>query len=493
VSSALAKNAPEAPAGRRPWSLAARLTAWYAGATFLLLLAATGFLYWVLTDNLEREDDEFLADRVQVFRTQLRDRPADLRRDGAGDWTVRQNAPIYLRLLDAGGRVLLETPGMSADLAPQLFPPPVAVEAPPGRGVEVETPAGQSYRLLAALVADPAGGPPRLLQAAFDRTAEEALLARYRRNLAVVLVLALAACTLVGHRIARRSLRPVAEIAATARHIRATHLRERIDVRGFPAELSLLARTFNEMLGRLEEAFERLARFSADIAHELRTPVNNLRGEAEVALSRPRSPEEYREVLASALEEYARLTRLIDSLLFLARAESPAARVDRERLDLGRELALVRDFYEAAAAEAGVTLRLDVAGSLFADMDRTLLQQAVGNLVANALAHTPAGGTVTLSAAREGEAVHVEVADTGSGIAPEHLPHVFDRFYRAEAARAASAAGRVGLGLALVKSIAALHQGTATIRSTLGKGTHVRLVLPCRAAAEVRELKGPEL
>src|SRR5262249_55549846 len=194
------KIAPEA--GRSLSSLAARLTAWYAAWTFLLLLTATGFLYWVLTDNLEREDDEFLADRVQVFRNQLRDRPVALKRDGVGDWTVRQNAPIYLRLLDANGMVLLETAGMSADLTPVLFPTPAAVDAPPGRGVEVETAAGRSYRLLAALVADPAGGPAHLLQAAFDRTAEEQLLARYRRNLAVVLVLALAACALVGHRIA---------------------------------------------------------------------------------------------------------------------------------------------------------------------------------------------------------------------------------------------------------------------------------------------------
>jgi two-component system heavy metal sensor histidine kinase CusS len=199
-----------------------------------------------------------------------------------------------------------------------------------------------------------------------------------------------------------------------------------------------------------------------------------------VALHRPRSPEEYREVLVSALEEYARLSRLIDSLLFLARAESSAGRIARERLDVGRELTTVRDFYEATAAEAGIALRLEAAEGIVAELDRTLLQQAVGNLVANALAHTPSGGTVTLAAARHADAVQVEVADTGAGIAPEHLPHVFDRFYRAEAARTASATGRVGLGLALVKSIATLHGGTVTIASIRGQGTRVGLVLPCR-------------
>src|SRR5262249_7366571 len=146
--------------------------------------------------------------------------------------------------------------------------------------------------------------------------------------------------------------------AETTRRIRSTTLHERVELAGLPAELSVLAGTFNEMLDRLEESFTRLARFSADIAHELRTPVNNLRGEAEVALGKARAPEEYREVLGSCLEECGRLSRIIDSLLFLARAESPETQIAREWIDVGRELAVVRDFYEAAAGEAGVTLRL---------------------------------------------------------------------------------------------------------------------------------------
>ena len=246
---------------------------------------------------------------------------------------------------------------------------------------------------------------------------------------------------------------------------------------GLPAELLALADTFNEMLDRLEESFGRLARFSTDIAHELRTPVNNLRGEVEVALGKPRGPEEYRDVLGSCLEECGRLARLIDSLLFLARAESPQAPVAREPLDVGRELATIRAFYEAAAAEAGVTLAVAAPDGVVAALDRTLFQRAVGNLVANALAHTPAGGSVTLRAAADGDRLRVEVADTGSGIAPEHLPHVFDRFYRADPARA-TADGRVGLGLAIVKSIAELHGGTAAVVSTPGQGTRVTLRFP---------------
>jgi two-component system heavy metal sensor histidine kinase CusS len=211
------------------------------------------------------------------------------------------------------------------------------------------------------------------------------------------------------------------------------------------------------MLDRLEESFKRLARFSADIAHELRTPVNNLRREAEVALGKSRSAEGYREVLGSCLEECARLSRIIDSLL-----------------------------YEAAAAEAGVTLRLICSDGMVANLDRTLFQRAVGNLVANALAHTPAGGIVTVAAGREDGAVTVNVTDTGCGIPEAHLPHVFDRFYRVDDARS-TATGGVGLGLAIVKTIAGLHHGSAMIKSEVGKGTRVTLAFPYGGSADARK------
>ncbi len=174
------------------------------------------------------------------------------------------------------------------------------------------------------------------------------------------------------------------------------------------------------------------------------------------------------------------MSGLIDSLLFLARAEDPKTEVEREPLDVGRELAAVQEFYGAAAAEAGVNLAVQAPAGLVADLNRPLFQRAVGNLVANALAHTPADGTVTLAARCDGEAVCVEVADDGRGIAAEHLPHLFDRFYRVDPSRS-SAAGHVGLGLAIVKSIAELHRGSVAVASEVGRGTRVTLRLPAAA------------
>jgi two-component system heavy metal sensor histidine kinase CusS len=322
-----------------------------------------------------------------------------------------------------------------------------------------------------------AAGDSWIVHVAMDRTLEEELLRNYRKGLAFVLCLALLFCTIVGYQIAKRGMRPVHKIAAAARQIRSTTLGERIDGRGLPAELSTLADTFNGMLDRLQNSFERLTRFSADIAHELRTPVNNLRGEVEVALGRSRTPDEYRDVLGSALEECERLAQLIDSLLFLARAERPETSVVKERVDIGNELATVREYYEVAAADAGVQLDVDVATPLTADVDRTLLQRAVSNLVANAVAHTPPGGRVRLASFRDNGRVVIEVADSGAGIPANHLPHVFDRFYRVDDARS-SKSGGVGLGLAIVKSIAAMHGGSAAIESMPGKGTTVRLEFP---------------
>lgn len=472
--------APDAarPAPRRSWSLAARLTAWYAGSAFLLILAAVGFLYWMLARSLDRQDDNQIADQVRVLKDLLAERPGDLvavRQEAEEEFQSRQHTRVYVRLLDAGGRVLVETPGMANLLDPTAFPPPATDFR---RGSDRRSPDGTPFRVMSVrLAGDTPGGPEYVVQAAMDHGSEAALLAEYRRNLWVVLAAGLAVCVVAGHRIARRGLRPVRLVTDTARRIEPTNLGERIAADGLPAELLDLADTFNRMLDRLERSFTRLGQFSADIAHELRTPVNNLRGEVEVALGKPRTPGQYRELLASNLEEYVRLARLIDSLLFLARAENPHPQVGRDGLDVGTELATVCEFYEAVAGEKGVTLVVAVGSPVRAWLNRPLFQRAVCNLVENALRYTPVGGTVTLSAAASGGAVTVAVADTGSGIAPAHLPHVFDRFYRADPAR--SSEGRnVGLGLPIVKSIADLHGGTVTAASEVGRGTRVALTFP---------------
>jgi two-component system heavy metal sensor histidine kinase CusS len=468
------------------WSLAARLTAWYALSSFTLIMTATGLLYWALADSLNHEHDLFLADKVHVIRELLRHRPAsenELKEEVEASWAPRQYAQVFVRILDLNGHVMVESPGMAERLPSPLFPPPSHFEDTLPQGVDVSSKSGRPYRIIAAEAAvGPSPEPTRLIQVALNTVPERALLAGFRRRLWIVLSAALLVCLGVGYEIARQGIRPINKIAATARRVGSATLHERIDVRGLPGELSALAGTFNAMLDRLEDAFARLSRFSADIAHELRTPVNNLRGQTEVALSRARTPAEYRDTLSSALEETVRLSRIIEALLFLARAEDPRSQVETESLDITTELESVREFYDAAAADAGIDLRVQGYPNLHADLDRTLFQRAVGNLGANALAPTPSGGSVTISLAPEPDRVRIEVADTGVGIPPEHLPHILDRFYRADAARSTSPSagpgGNVGLGLAIVRSIAALHGGSLDITSQMNQGTRVTLRFP---------------
>jgi two-component system heavy metal sensor histidine kinase CusS len=236
------------------------------------------------------------------------------------------------------------------------------------------------------------------------------------------------------------------------------------------------------MLDRLEESFERISRFSADIAHDLRTPVNNIRGEAEVALARARSAEEYRNVIESFLEEAVRLSALIGDLLFLARTESPLTHLRREPVDVGELLGGVREYYEASAADGGVSLTTTVADKpVIAEADRTLLQRAVGNLVSNALANTLPGGEVQLGTSADSSTIRIEVSDTGVGIPAEALPRVFDRFFRVDSSRSQGSGG-TGLGLSIVQSILLLHGGNVQIWSQPGQGTRVTLHMPASCA-----------
>lgn len=470
-----------ASATQRPRrTLAFRLSAAYSLAGLMLVILATASLYIVLRTELDRSTELFLADKLHVLRTMLRERPDDedaLREEIELESAARRYQQFYIRLLDEQGVQIMTTPGMAeqldlGQLASQTQGRFESSMAMAGRH-------GRPFRVTSATVA--VGTPPThsdTVQIAIDVSQEEALLVRYRLWFWGILLVTSVLFPLVGYRIARHGIRPVEEIAATARRITSTNLRERIESEGYPSELAALAGTFNEMLGRLEESFERVSRFSADIAHDLRTPVNNIRGEAEVALARPRTAGEYRDVLESSLEEAVRLSELIGDLLFLARAESPLTEVHREDVIIGELLTTVRDYYEASANDAGILLVLnDRAEPLSAELDRSLMLRAVSNLVSNSIAHTPPGGIVTLAASDEDAAMRIEVSDTGVGIPAEALPRVFDRFFRVDPSRS-KASGGTGLGLAIVQSILALHGGSAEITSQLGRGSRVTLRVP---------------
>jgi len=473
-----------APVSRLWGTLAFRLTAGYALAGLFLVTFAIVSLYLVLVSELDKSTDLFLADKVHVLRTMLRERPGDrdaLREEVELETAARRYERFYIRLLDDRNTPIMMTPGMADQL--DLAQLASQTQSRPDRTIRMEGRDGHSFRVASASA--PVGSPATrtdTLQIAIDVSQKEALLARYRFWFWAILLATFVIFPLVGYQIARHGIRPVEEMATTARHISSTNLRERILPEGYPFELASLADTFNQMLDRLEESFERISRFSADIAHDLRTPVNNIRGEAEVALARARGAGEYRDVIESCLEEAVRLSDLIGDLLFLARAESPLSHLRRERVDVGELLGGVREYYEVSAADGEVSLTTTVADKpVIAELDRTLLQRAVGNLVSNALAHTPPGGAVVLGTSADFSTLRIEVSDTGVGIPVEALPKVFDRFFRVDSSRFQGSGG-TGLGLAIVKSIALLHGGNVEISSQPGQGTRVTLHMPVSRA-----------
>jgi two-component system heavy metal sensor histidine kinase CusS len=311
------------------------------------------------------------------------------------------------------------------------------------------------------------------LQVAQDRSSD----AQVEKNFALLFIAVLAggvlASALIAIIVTRRGLQPLRQMTQSFGRIGPDHLKEHISSAGWPRELQPLAIAFDEMLKRLDDSFTRLSQFSADLAHELRTPIANMLGEAQVALTRDRTAADYRETIESSVAECERLSRIVDNLLFVARVDAAREPVAWKRFDARAAVEKIAAFYQTLAEDHHVTISCSGDGQIYADPD--LFERAVGNLLDNALRFTPEHGSIRIALSKHNNAFEVAISDTGSGIAPEHLPRVFDRFYRAESSRGSDGAG---LGLALVKSIVDLHGGSATIESEIGRGTTVKLTFP---------------
>jgi heavy metal sensor kinase len=276
---------------------------------------------------------------------------------------------------------------------------------------------------------------------------------------------------------AKRVLKPVQSIALAARRIEVSHLNQRIPLLGSGDEFDQLATTFNETFSRLENAVGEMKQFTASIAHELRTPLTTLRGEAEIALLHSQSTEDFQRVLYSQLEEFQKLTRLIDQLLTLARAEAGEFRLQRAIVPIDPLLKYIVDSLALLASEKGVSLVLEPGPGIVVRGDKEWLERALLNLLDNAIKYTPAGGRVTVRTANESSGVKIEIEDTGQGIPSAALPRVFERFYRADPARDKAVEG-VGLGLSLVKWIVEAHGGTIEAASHPGNGSRFTILLP---------------
>ena len=454
-------------------SISSQLVLLFTLAGALLLFCGLGLLYWFVVQHGVEEDNESLADKSSAVRADLK------RTDGPHIMTEELGAPrprervtYWVRLLDSTGATLAETPGMNSFLSAQAFP-----EAENPSGTELNPRVVQIADKLLALLAtrEEVAGQSYIIQLAQDRSVDEQFTKRFGLLVIAVLVGGSLVSALIALTVTRRGLRPLGEITRSLERTGPTRLHERVEPSAWPRELQPLAIAFDQMLDRLEDSFTRLSQFSADLAHELRTPVANLRGEAEVALTRPRTADEYREVIESSVAECERLSSIIDNLLFLARAEAAQGLAERTSFDGRAAIEKIAVYFRTVAEERHVTIRCLGDGEIYADA--LLFSRAVSNLVENALRFTPDGGKIEITLARDAAATLITVHDDGPGIAAEHLPRIFDRFFRADSSRSSEGSG---LGLALVKSIMDLHGGSAKADSEPGHGTVVSLAFPNR-------------
>ena len=452
----------------KPGSIASRLVFRFTLAAALLLCCGLVGFYLIVVRHAFEEDNVFLSDKVSAICADLAGAESEatlqerlkVRPDG-------KNVTYWVRVLDGNGRVVTETPGMAEVLPANIFPTENQATTNPK---DYRT-RGRLFSLVATK--EHANGKPYIVQVGQDRSADEEFTEQFGALLALVLVVGIVLSGIIAATVTRRGLRPLAELTGSLQRVGPTHLDERVPPTGWPRELQPLAAAFDDMLDRLEDSFTRLSQFSADIAHEIRTPVANIRGEAEVALRRPRSPTEYREVIESSVSECEKLSGIIDNLLFLARAEAAEGHVQRDSFDGGAEIVKIATIYEPIAEEQQVAISCRGTGTVCADP--MLFARALSNLIENALRFTPAGGRIEISIESGPNESKVSVSDTGEGIPAEHIERVFDRFYRVDSSRSTKGAG---LGLALVKSIAELHGGSATLRSEVGRGTTVTLNFP---------------
>ena len=467
----------------KPRSIAWELIVLFSIASALLVACGLGVFYVIAVRHAFAEDNAILADKISALSADLRESSPDVFAQELKSRRAGEHATYWIRMLDSQGRTYAETSGMDRLLSPEIFP--LAQQSSVAVGGRKDYHRGAKLFSLIAFN-EVSGGQAYTVQLAQDRSSDE----RVEKEFAVLFIIVLASSVLASAFIAiivtKRGLRPLTQLTQLVARMGPTHLKERVAPGSWPRELQPLAIAFDDMLKRLDDSFTRLSQFSADLAHELRTPVANMMGEAQVALTRERTAAEYRETIESTIGECERLSRIVDNLLFVARVDAAREPIARKRFDARKAVEKIAAFYQTAADDRHVTITCTGEGQIHADPD--LFERAVGNLLDNALRFAPDRGSIQVAVSKHSNDFEVAISDNGCGIAAEHVPRVFDRFYRAESSRTSDGAG---LGLALVKSIVELHGGSAAIQSEIGRGTTVRLTFPAVSQRDHGSIDGP--
>lgn len=409
--------------------LLVKLTLVHSLSFYLFILFVTLVIYFGFKHNLEQEDDNFLVQKYEsVVRLLDLYSPREPEFKKQFEYSGKESKSFFfVRILDANHQILFSSfPELEKDLSTSNITK-LRAKDETYEILKAETEDEREFRVMRT-ISPTRSASPYYVEIWMDRTGDDSILQSYGRLILMALLVSLIVSPTIGYTLARNALRPI------------------------------------------QNNMKNLAQFSDDLAHELRTPISNLQGEIEIALAKERKPFEYIETMSSSLEELDRLKKIIDSLLFLARVEQDQFRMSQSAISVRELLNRVLEFYEAAADEKGLKLTYIAGDDVEIKVNKALFQQAIGNLVANAIKYTPPAGQISVNYTKEGSYCKILVTDTGPGIESHHIPLIFDRFYRIDSARSREAGG-LGLGLAIAKSIAEVHGGDLTVHSLPGEGS----------------------
>ena len=445
-------------------SLTARLSLLFMLAvTAVLVLAGLSFNH-LSQHHFLQLDRQTLAEKLSATRNilgQLDDLQQFDRLRPQLRTLLGAHRDITALILDAAGQPLFAEPGP--------LPVPAALANSTSTEVWQWQHHDHYFRGLSAAVTVPADSAPLRVILLLDSTPHMHFFSAVQRWFWMALVLSALFSAGLGWLVARRGLLPLRQVTAVAASISAASLQERIPLAAVPLELQQLAASFNAMLARLDDAFMRLSNFSADIAHELRTPLSNLMTQTEVVLAQPRDSEAYQETLYANLDDCKRMARMIDDMLFLAKADNGLIVPEQQPVDLDVEVEKLFEYYRLLADERGISLQLH--GHAVVRGDVLMLHRALSNLLSNALRYTPAGASIQVELEQNANGSELRLSNPGPTIADEHLERLFDRFYRADPARREGSPHNAGLGLAITRSIIHAHQGQIHCTSVAGKTT----------------------
>lgn len=456
-------------------SLTLRLTLSFALASALVMFLLGLLIGEALEKHFEEQDFELLAGKMKLVRHILSRSPGPWPNPALTEQlndALTGHHGLAVAIMAADGRIVY------ANDADVLLPDSSLVRAAEsGRPMKWVADNGRPMRGIVADAAAGEEGATLTVSIATEISHHEHFMTSFRRTLWSFIATATLVMGMLGWFAARQGLTPLQTLKQRAATITASNLHQRLPVETIPRELVDLTDTLNGMLSRLEDSFQRLADFSADLAHELRTPVSNLLMQTQVILAKARSVDEYREVLASNAEELERLTRMISDMLFLAKADHNQIIPNQEAVDLGKEVSSLLEYYEILAEEKH--LALSVVGKGVVLGDRLMLRRAIGNLLSNAIRHTPEHGHVAIRIDdSEPKRVSLSIENSGPGIPPEQLERLFDRFYRVDGARNRTTEG-AGLGLAITRSILRAHGGDIHV-SSADQLTRFTMSIPIR-------------